>query len=921
MSIICTDILSIAFPDSFISSEVYGQGVLGQYAADEGLVVLNIYPVDRPLLHRVETGQIENYRIFCSKVYGKLTWLEEKTLDLDGRAALLMTAEGVYGYVYLFAFIRLTDTICLFAGGYCPQDAPQDHLQAMEAAVRSLRIVASEPGRVMEQHLAALEQQAAEQEEAKQQEQALREQSASAAVDEAQVPVFEMPADGKSLLLIDGEAFDISDQSKTSIPLYGNQGMCFCADIVATPCRTLDLPPILDREGDGNVCIRFGASGIYQASGVPQGEFVFETEDDRDTTRHATIEHEGFRPSLKIAGRLTLQDGWLGFSGYFDDGYYHCRRNIHLLWKLPEASLCWERYLFRSMEELLRAPPELPRRLSLVDQPSSRLGDALWRYTRLESLYISYLESAGQEEDVEGIPEGIVQLTQLQRLEFNTARHFREIPSFLGQLRDLDDLRISGSQAVTVPVEVLTLPKLSYCALCRNRLTSLPEAFSPALRTLDLSGNQLETVPEAYATEPRLGLDLEKNPLVFLHEAFFEMPRLRIEPDKRRALFPAHYPFDARVPDRLASDLAGRLPLLAEHSPLRKPLLAALLPNEAVAPLVHAVAGTLRASVDFYHGAEEDYATLGNHRLGGLPDLPDGMPYPSVGVSEDTLLDDEDCWRDDEEGDEVCIFPWDAETQTYQVPLEFIAQLDCQALAPLQDYLPRTGTLFFFLACGSSPLATQGRVLYVEDRASLGSGQRFADLAFNEEKTLGQKPSFILHPRASVAVPSFYALGENPHLDVQLRAGMTPEQEQDWQTLASRGENRDALPRLGGTTCYAWQLRQLGAWGLQPGSQPSGAQRDWLIEKEILPVDCASDALVPEYQGIARVNGCGFSQHALPELQAAHRYGGDAQDWLVLFQVDLAGQFQWDDGTLNFIIHRDDLAARRFDRVFMVCDY
>ncbi|MCA6961612.1 DUF1963 domain-containing protein [Pectobacterium odoriferum] len=41
----------------------------------------------------------------------------------------------------------------------------------------------------------------------------------------------------------------------------------------------------------------------------------------------------------------------------------------------------------------------------------------------------------------------------------------------------------------------------------------------------------------------------------------------------------------------------------------------------------------------------------------------------------------------------------------------------------------------------------------------------------------------------------------------------------------------------------------------------------------------------------------------------------------MLFQVCLDGQFQWDDRTLNFIIHRTDLAAQRFDRIFMVCDY
>ncbi|WP_437215543.1 DUF1963 domain-containing protein [Pectobacterium sp. LFLA-215] len=359
------------------------------------------------------------------------------------------------------------------------------------------------------------------------------------------------------------------------------------------------------------------------------------------------------------------------------------------------------------------------------------------------------------------------------------------------------------------------------------------------------------------------------------------------------------------------------LPLLAEHSPQRQHLVNTLLSAKTIPPIAHAVAGTLRSSVDFYHGTEDDHTALGNHRLGGLPDLPVDIPYPSVSVTEDTLLEYEECWQEGEDEKDECIFPWDNVTQRYRVPLEFIAQIDCRALAPLQDYLPREGTLFFFLECGSSPVTTRGKVIYVQDSARLCSGVRFADLAFNDEKTLGQKTAFQLHPRASVAVPSFYALHQNPHLDALVCSRLSQEQ----QAALNDGEYDDVLSHIGFAQYYAWQLRQLGAFNLLPDSKATKEQLAWMIEKEMLPSGFPPDAPLPEYQGIARVNGCGFSQHELPEWQAAQQLGGEAQDWLVLFQVCLDGQFQWDDGTLNFIIHRTDLAALRFDRVFLVCDY
>ncbi|KHN55699.1 DUF1963 domain-containing protein [Pectobacterium fontis] len=552
MPTIYTDVLSIDFPAIFTSVEPHGQGIIGQYAADDNIVVVDIYPIDRELLHRVETGQTDRYRTFCGKIYGPLTWLEEKTLSLGNDHAILMTAEGIYGYAYMFAFVRLTDTVCLFSGAYCPIDSQHDHFIAIETALRSLRIITTEPDMAFDAHLHALK-----------------------------------------------------------------------------PQENTEPPAV--KENESKTVRKNERTGLY---------------------------------------------------------------------------------------------PNTP-------------------------------------------------------------------------------------------------------------------------------------------TDPTL------------------------------------------------------LPFLAENSSLRQHLFHARLASGVPSHITHAIAGTLRSSIDFYHGAEDDQSVLGHHRLGGLPDLPADMSYPCTNVDKDTLLKDEECWQEDENEEGICIFPWDDRTQAYRVPLEFIAQLDCADLAPLQEYLPREGTLFFFLECASSPLTTRGKVIYVPDVAALCSGARFADLAFNDEKTLGQKPAFKLHPRASVAVPSFYALRQNPHLEAMLCSRLSPAQQAELDDKVYD----DALSHLDFAEYYAWQLRRLGEFNVLPGSQATEEQLVWMMKQDMLPSNFPLDAPLPEYSGIARVNGCGFSQHELPELQAAQTCGGEAQDWLVLFQVDLAGQFQWDDGRLNFIIHRTDLAAQRFDRIFLVCDY
>src|SRR5690606_2580681 len=108
----------------------------------------------------------------------------------------------------------------------------------------------------------------------------------------------------------------------------------------------------------------------------------------------------------------------------------------------------------------------------------------------------------------------------------------------------------------------------------------------------------------------------------------------------------------------------------------------------------------VKKAIGLSHVGKEDYAALGNHRFGGRPDLPVDVPYP-------TFFDKE---------------------EKRDLHYEFIAQINCEQLAGLQDYLPRTGSLFFFFKSFhyfGYDYNDIARVIYVADNRQLSPGKRF----------------------------------------------------------------------------------------------------------------------------------------------------------------------------------------------------
>ncbi len=105
--------------------------------------------------------------------------------------------------------------------------------------------------------------------------------------------------------------------------------------------------------------------------------------------------------------------------------------------------------------------------------------------------------------------------------------------------------------------------------------------------------------------------------------------------------------------------------------------------------------------------------------------------------------------------------------------------------------------------------------------------------------------------------------------------------------------------------------------GLIPGqilTQSQWANTEW--QSSNLQALLVPEQPLPYYDGIASINGHGDSRYKAPELHAAAELGGNAEDYLVLLKVIYSEHSM----QLNFIIHRDDLASGKFERIYCIYD-
>lgn len=594
-------------------------------------------------------------------------------------------------------------------------------------------------------------------------------------------------------------------------------------------------------QDDGQIKISLEAFGIF-ANGVPFGQFDYKG--DKDEVNYLYFRKEGLEYTLDFFGSVSYDNGWFYINGELKPPY---DKNpvfiIDAAVSFDPSVLDWRDYRFKSLEETTAADPLQVRLLEITNPSFQHLPAEIFDFINLENL--SIVNKTGYWDNtwlpLENLTEQFGLLQNLKVLSINKAS-IKQLPASFTDLAQLENINLSLCQLEQLPDAIWQLPNLRYLILSGNKLTAIPEEIElPALLTLDVEDNQLQTLPGVLTKQVKMRVvRASGNPFDYLPESFSFFKGLELTmPEKKKLLDISYKGADGKgtitwddaayqaQEDKTAIAPVEELIKAQKLTKYKKPLLS-----------------LIKRTVGFKQIEQEDYNEVGNHRFGGRPDLPQHIDYPEF-----------------YDKDEKKRFHY-----------EFIAQINCEDIAHLQDYLPRRGSLFFFFKSihffgyDTSDLA---HVIYIEDNSTLSSGKRFQ---LQEEDFFelldGQYAPQKAEAFATVSTPSFFAYYQNTYLF--------------------------------------------------EGKAKSLADKEELLENLYDPYEEEVSSL-KEFDHA--VNSYGFTQHESPELQAALNQKGNPQDWVILLLVKSCGDFQWGDaGELFFVIHKSDLAKRNFSNVFITME-
>ncbi|MFK7813071.1 MAG: DUF1963 domain-containing protein [Maribacter sp.] len=598
-----------------------------------------------------------------------------------------------------------------------------------------------------------------------------------------------------------------------------------------------------DYPRDGMVTLTIPAKGIH-VEGEPKGMLYFE-EEKTNAPLFLNARSEGFDYSLAFCGSVTFDSGWVLLKGEMTKSYIDKVFPVLIAKKFDMSTLQWQHYRYTSMEEVATANPEDVRFLYLQNPNFIQLPDAIFTFKNLEDLTIS---SRSNTWPIEKIPFKTIQpeintLKKLKSLHVS-GTSIEKLPEQIGNLKQLEQLNLNNCELKAIPQGVFELFKLKYLWISSNQISQLPENMNlPELTHIHLEKNQLKTLPEALAKQPKLKkIKLEDNPLENLPELFNQVAEIELSmEDKLRLLN-----YDYNGADGKGLTTWDDSMFWSKNDQELIPEIKNVIKENELEAHGTALLSMVKRAIGFSHLEEEDYTEIGNHRFGGMPDLPENIPYPRFGEN----------WREDKD-DNI---------------YEFIGQINCSQIAHLQDYLPRTGTLFFFLETIHNIYGgdnNPGKVIYVENNESLSSGKRFQFTEDDYSEMLGEGyQGFRVDAKKMNSVPSMYASFVNKHLFL----GEAETLKDDEKLLEDLGD---------------------------------------LFEYPI------NENTPYEYA----VNAYGFTQHENAELQASLAKKGNPQDWVTLLTVTSSGDMQWGDaGDLFFVIHKSDLAKGDFSNIFITME-
>lgn len=127
------------------------------------------------------------------------------------------------------------------------------------------------------------------------------------------------------------------------------------------------------------------------------------------------------------------------------------------------------------------------------------------------------------------LPPGIQEQAQLTTLGL-WGNRLRVIPGWIGQLSQLEELKISNNELETLPHEICDLGQLLFLSADYNRLTALREAIGQLalLQELNVNGNQIASLPPSMSGLARLErFTVARNRLESVPEWFVSLASLR----------------------------------------------------------------------------------------------------------------------------------------------------------------------------------------------------------------------------------------------------------------------------------------------------------------------------------------------------------------------------------------------------------
>jgi uncharacterized protein YwqG len=655
------------------------------------------------------------------------------------------------------------------------------------------------------------------------------------------IPNFEIPKDGKECFQIGEYSFKIK-KCNFSIPKLSHEFLTEIKAQLPKPQKAIEQELLDDYDENGEISLQFSCLGIHQ-NGVPTGEFTLE--EDKTNGPYFYLRREGFHYSLSYYGKITFQDGWMGYHGFMKPTYDDLPiYPVKIYKKFEYSKLNWREYHFSSMAETEGVADDAIQYLQIEKIESPKFPTKILNFKALKTLHFGNFKNYYNNiyTLLDAIPEGIGALSELQSFGIINCTTSK-LPESMGNLKNLETLNISNCQLTNFPDGIFQLPKLTYIFAANNQITSLPEIINTKkLISISVEKNQLKTLPEALAKLPKLNsLNISENPLNALPDAFNKVKGLEMSiEDKRRLLDFEYRGADGKGIEKWNDELF----FVENNNPLLKPV-EAIIQKSKLTKFQSELLALCKKSVGFNISGDENYQKIGNNRFGGMPDLPESIVYPT--------------------------FKYEKKTYKY----EFIAQINCQEIAHLQDYLPRTGTLYFFLSSlhffGYEDKFKLAQVLYFEgENAALISGKMlsFSNEDYYEMVGEGCYKGLQVDAKETVTFPYLYSFRSNKHI------------------FAGRAEK------------------------FEKTLEDDRKLEDSIYDKFEAPLN-------ELYEADFEINGHVFTQHESPELQAALNKKGEAQDWITLLKVSSQGDFQWGDaGDLAFVIHKSDLLKKNFSNVF-----